>query len=40
MPCAYKIKRYIRPFKDAKENILDRARRGTFAYADYETWRR
>jgi dienelactone hydrolase len=37
MPSPYKIKRYIRPFKDAKENILDRARRGTFAHADCET---
>ena len=37
MPDFYRIKRYIRPYEEAKKNMLDRARRGTFAGAEYET---
>ncbi len=37
MPANHRIKRYIRPFEDAKKNMLDRAKRGTFANAEYET---
>ena len=36
MPDSYRIKRYIRPYEDAKKNMLDRARRGTFPGAEYE----
>lgn len=31
----HQIARYIRPYEEAKENMLDRARRGTFEYTDY-----
>src|SRR2546428_309467 len=37
------IERYIRPYEEAKENMLDRARRGTFEYVEYDvvaSWRR
>lgn len=37
MPEAYQIKRYVRAFRDAKDNMLDRARRGTFPHAEFET---
>jgi esterase FrsA len=37
MADAYKIKRYIRPYKDAKANMLDRARRGAFANTEFAT---
>jgi esterase FrsA len=30
------IKRYVRPYEDAKANMLDRARRGTFDFAEYD----
>src|SRR5579862_4164904 len=33
---AYQIKRYMRPYAEAKENMLDRSRRGTFEYTDHE----
>jgi len=31
------IERYIRPYAEARANMLDRARRGLFEYTDYET---
>ncbi len=30
------IERYIRPYEEAKENMLDRARRGTFEFVEYD----
>ena len=33
----YKIKRYVRPYSDAKQNMLDRARRGTFPHVEFDT---
>jgi len=33
---AVQIQRYIRPFEEAKENMLDRARRGTFDHTEYD----
>jgi len=30
------IERYVRPYGEAKENMLDRARRGTFEFVEYE----
>jgi len=37
MSNSYPIKRYIRPFEDAKKNMLDRAKRGSFPDTEYET---
>jgi hypothetical protein len=31
-----KIKRYIRPYAEAKENMLDRARRGLFEFTEFD----
>lgn len=33
---AHQIERYVRPYDEAKENMLERARRGAFEYTDYD----
>ena len=33
---AHQIKRYVRPYEEAKDNMLDRARCGTFEFVEYD----
>jgi hypothetical protein len=32
----HQIQRYVRPYEEAKENMLERARRGTFEFTEYD----
>src|SRR5207237_2387041 len=32
----HQIARYVRPYEEARENMLERARRGTFEFTEYD----